>query len=147
MPTEPTAASTPAQTTAAKKTAAKKTAAKKAPAKKAPAKKAPAKGGPAESSSEGRVQKPQGRLRASQVAAHAAAHLADLTGHQAEGVIGLERTDEGWKVQVEVLELRRIPATTDVLASYEVTVDLAGDLVGYRRMHRYIRGAAGEGDR
>ena len=32
---------------------------------------------------------------------------------------------------VEVVELERIPNTTDVLGVYEVTVDKNGDLTGY----------------
>ena len=63
---------------------------------------------------------------------------------EAEGVTGLERTDDGWKVQVEVVEVRRIPDTTDVLALYEVEVDEHGELEGYRRVRRYTRGAGGE---
>jgi hypothetical protein len=43
-----------------------------------------------------------------------------------------------------VLELRRVPNTTDVLATYEATMDSDGELAGYRRLHRYVRGAAGE---
>ena len=57
---------------------------------------------------------------------------------------GLERTDDGWTVQVEVVEVRRIPDTTDVLALYEVDVDSDGDLQGYRRLRRYARGCPGE---
>ena len=45
-------------------------------------------------------------------------------------MIGLERTDDGWPVEVEVLEVRRIPNTTDVLALYEVEVDGKGDAPG-----------------
>ena len=84
------------------------------------------------------------RSTASQVAAHAADQLLELTGRAAEGVTGLERTDDGWKVHVEVVEVRRIPDTTDVLALYEVTVDSDGELEGYRRLRRYTRGAPGE---
>jgi hypothetical protein len=68
------------------------------------------------------------------------AELVDLTGYDVEGVTGIERTDDGWKIQVETVELRRIPDTTDVLAIYEVTVDSRGDLQGYRRIDRYSRG-------
>lgn len=84
------------------------------------------------------------RATASQVAAHAAQQLLELTGKGAEGVTGLERTDDGWKVHVEVVEVRRIPDTTDVLALYEVQVDEDGDLIGYRRLRRYTRGKPGE---
>jgi hypothetical protein len=38
-----------------------------------------------------------------------------------------------------VLELRRIPETSDVLATYEVELDDDGSLTGYRRVKRYTR--------
>jgi hypothetical protein len=86
---------------------------------------------------------PRPAARASRVAALAAEELGELTGKGIEGVTGLERTDEGWTVQVEITELRRIPDTTDVLALYEVSTDRQGNLLGYRRLRRYARGAAG----
>jgi hypothetical protein len=78
------------------------------------------------------------------VAREAAQQLLQLTGKEAEGITGLERTDDGWTVHVEVLELRRIPNTTDVLALYEVTLDEDGELEGYRRLRRYSRGSTGQ---
>jgi hypothetical protein len=125
-------ADTTSDDSATKKTATKKT------AKKSPTKKAATKRGTAP-----RAAAPK-RATASQVAARAAQELLDLTGKGAEGVTGLERTDDGWKVQVEVVEVRRIPDTTDVLALYEVQVDEDGDLIGYRRLRRYARGVPGE---
>ena len=50
----------------------------------------------------------------------------------------------GWRVAVEVLELERIPSTTDVMATYEVRLDDEGELQGYRRVHRYLRGSPGD---
>lgn len=85
------------------------------------------------------------RMSGSQVAGAAARQLLELTGKDAEGVTGLERTEDGWKVQVEVVEMRRIPSTTDVLALYEVDVDTQGHLQGYRRLRRYGRGDPGQG--
>ena len=81
---------------------------------------------------------------ANQVAKRAASELLELTGKAAEGVTGLERTEDGWTVQVEVVEVRRIPDTTDVLALYEVQTDNHGSLQGYRRVRRYTRGSAGD---
>jgi Gas vesicle synthesis protein GvpO len=78
------------------------------------------------------------------VAASALEQLAALTGRPSEGVVGIERDDDQWVVEIEVLELRRIPNTTDVLARYRVTADDTGELTGYRRLQRYTRGAAGE---
>ena len=65
--------------------------------------------------------------------------LEQLVGCPAEGVTGIRKTDDGWVVMVEVLEVGRVPETTDVMASYEVTVDSEGDVTGYRRQRRYLR--------
>lgn len=77
-------------------------------------------------------------------AAEAARHLLELTGKGVEGVTGFERTDDGWRVEVEVVEVRRIPDTSDVLALYELDVDEDGELEGYRRLRRYSRGSTGQ---
>ena len=164
----------PAKKSTAKKSTAKKSTAKKSTAKKAAAKKSTAKKSTphrsaankstadrstADSStaSSGResgggrrsarsAPKAESRRRAigTEVASEAARQLLQLTGKAAEGITGLERADHGWTVQVEVVEVRRIPDTTDVLALYEVTTDEQGELEGYRRLRRYVRGAPGE---
>ncbi|MFJ8884096.1 gas vesicle protein [Streptomyces sp. NPDC102402] len=78
-------------------------------------------------------------------AARAACHsLEGLTGYAAEGVSAVRRSDDGWCVVVDVLEVARIPDTTSLLASYEVQLDESGDLLEYRRVRRYRRGAADE---
>jgi hypothetical protein len=162
----------PGKKTAAKKSPGKKTAAEKSPAKKtarktsgsdAPAKKAAAK--KATASRDGAEQSERrtasarteprrdrrdgasndgSRGRGSQMARAALEAVRDLTGRQTQSVTGLERSDDGWRVDVEVLELERIPSTTDVLATYEVTLDQDGELQGYRRAHRYLRGSPGD---
>jgi hypothetical protein len=65
--------------------------------------------------------------------------LEALVGCPAEGVTAIRRDGEGWVAMVDVLELERVPETTDVLASYEVTFDDAGQVVGYRRTRRFLR--------
>ena len=142
------------------KSPAKKSPAKKSPAKKSPAKKTTAKQSTAKHSSEARraaatTQSDGHRRRSSsdgkrqsasplRIAAVALEQLAALTGRPSEGVVGIERDDDEWVVEIEVLELRRIPNTTDVLARYRVTADDRGEVTGYRRLNRYVRGAAGE---
>ena len=42
-----------------------------------------------------------------------------------------------------MLELRRVPSTTDVLASYEAVVDGDGEVLEYRRTGQYVRGRSG----
>ncbi|MFE9857207.1 gas vesicle protein [Streptomyces sp. NPDC005780] len=77
-----------------------------------------------------------------EAAEHACQSLRRLIGHKAEGVSAISRTDGGWHVDVDVLELPRIPDTTSLLATYEVDIDEDGSLLQYRRVRRYRRGQA-----
>lgn len=144
--------------TATKKTTAKKTAAKKSPAKKsAPKKRAVSTAkkvasadsgsgssdGDSGSSSGGGSRSSSGsgpRLNAVKIARSAKQQLAELLNKESETVIGVQRTDDGWEVDLEVVETRRIPDTTDVLAIYRVELDDDGEIEGYERLERYIRG-------
>jgi hypothetical protein len=65
--------------------------------------------------------------------------VSELIGCPAEGVTGIRKDDDGWVVTIEILEMERIPETTDVLASYDVHVDSSGDVTEYRRLNRYLR--------
>jgi hypothetical protein len=84
------------------------------------------------------------RAQAADVARHAAEQLAQLIRKAPGEVTQLERSDDGWSIHVEVLELRRIPDTMDMMALYEVETDDSGSLEGYRRLRRYVRGMPGE---
>ena len=121
------------------KTTSKQTSAKKTSADKATS-------APRKRTSAPRAEAPK-RKGAQQLAAEASRQLLELTGKEPEGITGLRRSDDGWVVQVEVLELSRVPNTTDVLATYEVEVDSDGELLEYRRVHRYVRGVPGEDGR
>lgn len=77
-----------------------------------------------------------------QAAGHACDRLAALITHPTEGVSAVRRTEDGWRVSVDVLEVARIPDTTSLLATYEVDIDERGELREYRRIRRYRRGAA-----
>ncbi len=123
--------------------AEKSTTTKKATSEGSESDATPRKRAPAKRSAAPRASAPK-RPTAIKVAQSAARQLLELTGREAEGVTGLERTDDGWKILVEVVEVRRIPDTTDVLALYEVAVDEDGDLESYRRLRRYTRGVPGE---
>lgn len=70
----------------------------------------------------------------------ARAQLAELTGMTAESVSSFEQTDDGWALEVEVLELERVPDTMSLMATYAVGIDPRGTLTGYRRVRRYERG-------
>ncbi|MFD7401759.1 gas vesicle protein [Streptomyces sp. NPDC059866] len=77
-----------------------------------------------------------------QVLRHARTQLAELTGMAAETVSSFEQTEDGWSLEVEVLELARVPDTMSLMASYQVDLDPDGQLTGYRRVRRYERGRA-----
>jgi hypothetical protein len=78
-------------------------------------------------------------------AAMAQQQLEQLTGKTVESVSGMTRHDDGWTVTLELVELERVPTTTDILASYRVELDEDGELLGYERLNRYYRNQAGEG--
>jgi hypothetical protein len=80
-----------------------------------------------------------------EVAEGAVEQVHDLIGRPVESITGVERDDDEWIVMLEVLELERVPATTDVLGMYEVRLDKDGELIGTQRTRRYPRAEAGEG--
>ncbi|MFJ4534829.1 gas vesicle protein [Streptomyces tibetensis] len=85
-------------------------------------------------------QKADSRPRPMEVLRQARGQLAELTGMEAESVSSFEQTEEGWALEVEVLELERVPDTMSLMASYQVELDAEGQLTGYRRVRRYERG-------
>ncbi|WP_433604534.1 gas vesicle protein GvpO [Prescottella agglutinans] len=81
-------------------------------------------------------------LTAPEAAAEAARQVAQLTGRTPLGAISVAPSDEGWSVEVEVVEDRRIPSSSDVLAIYLVVLDLDGMLLSYKRTRQYTRGSS-----
>jgi hypothetical protein len=82
-------------------------------------------------------------LKPGEIARTAVGVVAELTGRRPETVLGLRKEDEGWMVTVEVVELSRVPNSTDLLGCYAVHLDENGELVGYERVRRYQRGQTG----
>jgi len=66
--------------------------------------------------------------------------IVELTGKDPEGVTGVERSEDGWVVTVEVVDDRRIPSSSDILSAYQAEIGPNGDLLEYRRVRRYARG-------
>ena len=81
-----------------------------------------------------------GKLSAGELGEAALTTIEELTGYEPEAVTALEWDGDLWQVTVDVLELSRIPSTTDVLGSYIVQLDGDCTLHGYRRARRYVRG-------
>ena len=91
-------------------------------------------------SHEAEQARPASGLSPVEAARRAVRRVYELTGVEPEGVTSLDRTDDGWSIGVEVVELERIPSSNDLLAIYQVELDQGGRLVSYRRTHRYNRG-------
>lgn len=86
--------------------------------------------------------KPTRRRKPAEIARLAAEQLGELAGVVPERIVALERAEHGWQARFEVLEVRRIPDTMDIMAVYEVDLDRAGSIESYRRAERYQRGRA-----
>jgi Gas vesicle synthesis protein GvpO len=67
--------------------------------------------------------------------------FAALTQFELAGATGVRREKDGWSVLVDVVELERIPSTTNVMATYRVDLDGNGDLCGYERLRRFVKGS------
>jgi hypothetical protein len=79
-----------------------------------------------------------------EVVMEAVEQVQELIGRRVEAVTGMEKDGSDWTITVEVVELARIPNTTDVLGKYEVTLDRNGEVTSARRTRRYYRSEAGE---
>lgn len=89
----------------------------------------------------GRRDNGDGRMVLREAAQRAVREFADLVGKDAHGVTGARRTDDGWSVLIDVVELDRIPQSTSLLATYRVDIDDDGRLVSYERLRRFTLGA------
>lgn len=65
--------------------------------------------------------------------------LGSVLGLEVERVTGLSREDGGWRAMADVVEISRVPPSTDVLATYDVTTDGDGHLDGFDRVRRFRR--------
>jgi hypothetical protein len=88
-----------------------------------------------------------GRPKPADLVREAATQLAQLTGRRPEGVVGLEKDDDGWNVSLEVLELERVPNSTRTASSWATSAFAAisgarrREVTGERRP-RCARGSA-----
>jgi hypothetical protein len=80
------------------------------------------------------------RLDARGAVRRAIDEVGALTHRTVEGVVGVERDGDPWKITIEVLEDPHIPNSSDILAEYEMRLSADGELLGCSRTRRYIRG-------
>jgi hypothetical protein len=89
--------------------------------------------------SDGRGRRGAPVNEAREVVDEARRELEALLGTEPERVSGFERSEDGWTVTIEVVDLRRVPDSTDILSSYEVTLDDDRNLVSVAQKRRYRR--------
>ena len=82
----------------------------------------------------------RGPLTAADAGRYGLRQIAELTGKDPEGITGVEPTEDGWVVTIDVVEDHRIPSSSDLLSTYETEIGPDGELVAYRRVRRYTRG-------
>lgn len=79
-----------------------------------------------------------------EIALHAKQQLTLLTGLKADTVSSLNHDDQGWHVTADLIEMKRIPESTDMLGTYVMLLDDLGNLVRYERIRRYVRNQESE---
>ena len=79
-------------------------------------------------------------LEMTEVAERAKQQLAQVTGFQPVAVVASYRDAKGWHVSVDVLEMARLPESTDLLGTYDVELDQEGSMVKFERKRTHLRG-------
>lgn len=83
-------------------------------------------------------------LNTPQVAKRAREQLVEVTRLTPDTVSSVRKEEDGWHVAIEMVEMKRIPDSTDMLATYELLLDADGNLLQYERTKRYYRSQAQE---
>lgn len=70
--------------------------------------------------------------------------MAEVTGLKPVTVTGIFKDDQGWRISLDMMEMSRIPNSTDVLGDYEVVLDEAGNMLKFERKATRLRGESME---
>lgn len=93
-----------------------------------------------QTTSDGSASQPKRRrVSPDEIVERAKKVLDDLGGMDVDRVTGVEADDEGWRINLEVVETRRIPDTADIIAKYEVLLSRGGRFRSYRLVGRRRR--------
>lgn len=72
-------------------------------------------------------------MKVKEAISRAKEELQTVTNLEISNVIGISRNEEGWRVNVELIERKAIPNSHDLLGVYEVLLDEEGSIVRYER--------------
>ena len=75
-----------------------------------------------------------------ELAEQAKEQLAQVTGFKSVAIVGSYKDEEGWHITVDMLEMARIPESTDVIGTYVAVLDENGDLVKFDKKRARLRG-------
>lgn len=78
-----------------------------------------------------------------EIALMAKDQLNVVTGLRPDTISKMIKDDKGWHVAVEMIEMKSVPDTKDMLATYDARLDEVGNLLSYERTNRYRRGDVG----
>ena len=66
--------------------------------------------------------------------------LAEVTGFSPVAAVGGFKDEEGWHISVDVLEMARLPESTDIIGTYVVSLDPEGNMVKFEKKRARLRG-------
>jgi len=69
-----------------------------------------------------------------------------MVNYPIESVTSVKKVEDGWHLLVTLIELGRIPSSSDVLAEYALSLDQAGEIVSYKQGRRFLRSQVGTDD-
>jgi len=73
-------------------------------------------------------------MKVDEVVEKAKQQIAEVTKLPVTTVVGVSKEKEkGWKVAIELLEMKRIPDAMDTLGTYDVYLDEKGELLSFER--------------
>ena len=59
--------------------------------------------------------------------------LSSLTGLELGSTLSVTKDEQGWRVQVEMVEKKSLPDGMDILATYEALMDDQGEMIEFKR--------------
>jgi len=78
------------------------------------------------------------------LAERAKEQLAEVTGFNPVAAVGGFKDDEGWHLSVDMLEMARLPESTDIIGTYVVILDPEGNMIKFEKKRARLRGESYE---
>lgn len=80
------------------------------------------------------------RIGLDAAAATARAAVGRMTGLEIDAVAACAPRGEGWRVVIDAVEAPARLGDNDLIATFEIELDAAGDVASFLRTGRYVRG-------